>query len=260
MKKEFRILLTAIQFLTRIRVPDRDYSPEYLRQAPRYFPIAGWLVGAISALFFFICSRVISAEAGVLAAIVAGLLVTGALHEDGFADFCDGFGGGMTKEKILSIMKDSRIGVYGAIGLIAILGAKFILLKEMPAMPPLIGVRGLPAIPVLIAAHSLSRLMAVLVMQTSVYAGDPLVSKSAGVAGRLSARAVFFTLLTGVAPLGLLPWHFWLALLPVVLTAYVLRGYFLRRIGGYTGDCLGAVQQVTEIVTYLGFVLVWRYF
>src|SRR5579872_3509719 len=108
MKKEIRIFLTAIQFLTRIRVPDRDYSPEYLRQAPRYFAVVGWLVGAISALFFFVFSRFISIDAGVLAATIAGLLVTGALHEDGFADFCDGFGGGMTREKVLAIMKDSH--------------------------------------------------------------------------------------------------------------------------------------------------------
>ena len=249
MKKEMRIFLTAIQFLTRIPVPEEDYSPEYLKQAPRYFPMAGWLVGAISAFFFFVFSRYVSADTGIVAGIVAGLLVTGALHEDGFADCCDGFGGGMTKEKILSIMKDSRIGVYGAIGLIVILGSKFIVLKELPAVAS-----------ALIIAHSLSRLMAVLVMQTSVYAGDPVVSKSAGVAGRLSAGAMIFAVLTGVAPFALLSWHFWLVLAPTAVTAYLMRGYFVRRIGGYTGDCLGAVQQVTEIVTYLGFVLVWRYF
>lgn len=239
----------AIMFLTRIKVaPSIDNYTEYGKQAPRYFPVVGWLVGAISALFLFVFSRFVSVDAGVLAAIIAGLFVTGALHEDGFADVCDGFGGGMTKEKILEIMKDSRIGAYGAIGLISILAAKFVLLKELPPVTSLL------------SAHSLSRLMAVLVMQTTGYAGDPLVSKSMGVAGRLPAGALLFAVVTGVAPLVLLSWHFWLVVAPGLLTAYGLRSYFVRRIGGYTGDCLGAVQQVTEIVTYLGFVLVWKYF
>jgi len=264
MKKEARIFLTAIMFLTRIPVPAfAGYSADYLRQAPRYFPVIGWLVGAISAAFLLLFSRFVSVDAGVLAAILSGVFVTGALHEDGFADVCDGFGGGITKEKILTILKDSRIGVYGAIGLIGILGSKFVLLKELPglaAAPGLIAVPGSIAMSGLIAAHSLSRLMAVLVMQTTGYAGDPLVSKSAGVAGRLPGGALIFAVLTGVAPFALLPGHFWLVIVPVVVTTYGLRSYFRRRIGGYTGDCLGAIQQVTEIVTYLGFVLVWRFF
>ena len=117
-------------FLTRIRVPKNiDHSPEYLQQAPRYFPVVGWIVGALSALVFLIFSRYISTDIGILAAMITGILVTGAFHEDGFADVCDGFGGGWTREKILLIMKDSRIGAYGAIGLIAILGSKFLLLE-----------------------------------------------------------------------------------------------------------------------------------
>jgi len=137
MKKQVRIFLTAIMFLTRIRVPASvDHSPEYLGQAPRYFPVVGWIVGAVSALFYLLGSRFVSTDAGVLAAMVAGILVTGALHEDGFADVCDGFGGGWTKEKILEIMKDSRIGAYGAIGLIALLATKFILLKALPSFTP----------------------------------------------------------------------------------------------------------------------------
>src|SRR5260370_1036584 len=81
---------------------------------------------------FLLFSRYISTDAGILASMVVSLLVTGAFHEDGFADVCDGFGGGWTKEKILLIMKDSRIGAFGAIGLIFIFGAKFVLLKELP--------------------------------------------------------------------------------------------------------------------------------
>ncbi|WP_431217820.1 adenosylcobinamide-GDP ribazoletransferase [Puia sp. P3] len=107
------------------------YEPVYLQQAPRYFPVIGWIVGGVSILSFLVLSRYVSTDAGILAAMITGLLVTGAFHEDGFADVCDGMGGGFSKEQVLRIMKDSRIGAYGAIGLIAILGSKFVLLKEL---------------------------------------------------------------------------------------------------------------------------------
>ena len=268
MKKEWRIFLTAVMFLTRIRVPaGTDHSPEYLQQAPRYFPVVGWIVGGVSALVFLIGSRYISTDVGILASMIAGLLVTGAFHEDGFADVCDGFGGGWTREKILIIMKDSRIGAYGAIGLISILGSKFLLLKELPAFTPALEQ---PTsflfynyryfILALISAHSLSRLMPVLVIQGSAYASDPDQSKAKPLANhRLSLPALVVTILLALAPFAFLPWTFWLILLPVLYTTYALSRYFTKWIGGYTGDCLGAIQQVTELVVYLGFVIVWRY-
>jgi adenosylcobinamide-GDP ribazoletransferase len=191
MKKELRIFFTAVMFLTRIRVPaSTDHSPDYLQQAPRYFPVVGWIVGAISALFYLLGARYISAEVGILAAMIAGLFVTGAFHEDGFADVCDGFGGGWTKEKILEIMKDSRIGAFGAIGLIAVLSSKFLLLRELPAFTPELG-QGHNLfynyryfILCVIGAHSLSRLMPVLVMQVSEYTGIADRSKSGAMTGR----------------------------------------------------------------------------
>src|SRR5882762_8589221 len=107
MKKEWKIFLTAIMFLTRISVPHNiDHSPEYLQKAPKYFPLIGWIVGGICSLVFLVLSRYISLDTGILGSMIAGIFTTGALHEDGFADVCDGFGGGWTRDKILSIMKD----------------------------------------------------------------------------------------------------------------------------------------------------------
>jgi adenosylcobinamide-GDP ribazoletransferase len=255
MKKEIRIFLSAVMFLTRIRVPSTvDHSPEYLQQAPRYFPVIGWIVGAISALFYLVGARFISADAGVIAAMIAGLLVTGAFHEDGFADVCDGFGGGWTKEKILEIMKDSRIGAYGAIGLIVLLGSKFILIKELPAFTPILAI---------LCAHSLSRLMPVLVMQTktSTYAGVGDRSKSGAMTGRrLKTAGLIQAIVLALAPFAFLPWHYLLVIAPVLYGTFELNRYFKRWIGGYTGDCLGAIQQVSELIIYLGFVLIFRYF
>ena len=277
MKKEIRIFLSAIMFLTRIRVPQTvDHSPEYLGQAPRYFPVVGWIVGIVSALFYLVGSRFISTDAGVIAAIIAGIFVTGAFHEDGFADVCDGFGGGWTKEKILEIMKDSRIGAYGAIGLIALLGSKFILIKELPAFTPALSLAASASEPTapwnvfydhriailaIICAHSLSRLMPVLVMQTSTYAGISDLSKSGTMTGRrLPPAGLVAAIVFAVVPFAFLPWHYLLVIAPVLYATFELNRFFKRWIGGYTGDCLGAIQQVSEIIIYLGFVLIFRYF
>lgn len=254
MKKEIRIFFTAIMFLTRIRVPpSTDHSPVYLREAPRYFPVVGWIVGLISALFYLAGSRFVSADAGVVAAMAASILVTGAFHEDGFADVCDGFGGGWTREKILEIMKDSRIGAFGAIGLIAILLSKFVLLRGLP------GSRY--ALLAIICAHTLSRLMPVLVMQTSVYSGVADRSKSGAMTGqRLSVGGLVVAVLLTLVPFAFLSWHYLLVIIPVLYATFELNRYFKRWIGGYTGDCLGAIQQVSEIIIYLGFLLIFRYF
>ena len=176
MKKEGKIFLTAVMFLTRLPVPGTiDHSPVYLQQARRYFPVVGWIVGALSALAFLVFSRYVSTDTGIVASMITGLFVTGAFHEDGFADVCDGFGGGWTREKILHIMKDSRIGAFGAIGLMAILSSKFVLLAALPgyavdlAHPSsLVFYNYRSFILALILAHSVSRLMPVLVMQSGM--------------------------------------------------------------------------------------------
>lgn len=261
-------------FLTRIRVPPSvDHSPIYLREAPRYFPVVGWIVGAVSALFYLLGTRFISTDAGVVAAIVAGVLITGAFHEDGFADVCDGFGGGWTKEKILGIMKDSRIGAYGAIGLILMLGSKFVLIKELPAFTPSLNTTAAApwnffydhryAILAIVCAHSLGRLMPVLVMQAGTYAraGAVDAGKSGAIAGqRMSTGGMIAAVVFALAPFGFLSWHYLLVIAPVLYATFELNRYFKRWIGGYTGDCLGAIEQVSEIMIYLGFVLIFRYF
>jgi adenosylcobinamide-GDP ribazoletransferase len=269
MKKQVRIFLTAIMFLTRIRVPGSiDHSPEYLQQAPRYFPVAGWIVGGISALAFLVFARLVSTDLGILASMITGLLVTGAFHEDGFADVCDGLGGGWTKEKILLIMKDSRIGAFGAIGLMAILASKYLLLKELPSFTPSIEH---PTSAILythryfilaiLSAHSLSRLMPVLVMQKGLYVSLPEQSKSRDITGRrLSSAGLLIAIVTALVPFAFLPWHYLFTIPPALYITYELYRYFKKWIGGYTGDCLGAIQQVAEIVIYLGFILIWRYF
>jgi adenosylcobinamide-GDP ribazoletransferase len=268
MMQQWKVFLTAVMFLTRLKVPEYiTHDPAYLARAPKYFPLVGWIVGGISLLIFLVFERYISTDIGILACMIAMVLVTGAFHEDGFADCCDGFGGGWTKEKILSIMKDSRLGSYGVIGLISILAAKFLLLRELPRFSPDLAHPSSNIffnyryfLLTVMAGQSLSRLMPLLLIRFSTYVTAMDTSKSASVTlaplswGELLLAAVF-----GLLPFVLLSWHFLLAILPVLYATYELKVYFKKWIGGYTGDCLGAVQQVSEVVFYLGVILVWRY-
>ncbi|MDR3717078.1 MAG: adenosylcobinamide-GDP ribazoletransferase [Puia sp.] len=278
LRKEWKTFLTAVMFLTRIRVPAGiDHHPDYLQRSPRYFPLIGWIIGVICASVFLLFKALFSADFAILGSMIAGILATGAFHEDGFADVCDGFGGGWTREKILLIMKDSRIGAFGAIGLLAMLGSKFLLQKDTLSLtlsPD--GIPGHPAnsintagncllccknfIVALVAAHSLSRLMPVVIMRFFEYASDPDTSKSKPVATRKPGLGeLAFASATALLPFALLPGYFLLSIPPVIIVAFRLAGYFKKWIGGFTGDCLGAIQQVSECVFYLTFIMIGKY-
>ena len=119
MKKELRIFFTALMFYTRI--PCRvwvDHSEDYLNKATRYFPLIGWLIGLAMALVIYGSLFILPISVCVILALAVSVLMTGAFHEDGFGDVCDGFGGGWTKSQILEIMKDSRVGTYSVVGFI----------------------------------------------------------------------------------------------------------------------------------------------
>ncbi|OQP66832.1 adenosylcobinamide-GDP ribazoletransferase [Niastella vici] len=268
MKKELRIFFTAMMFLTRLPVPRfADHSPDYLERSVKYFPLIGWIVAAISGFPFLVFNKYISEDIAIAASIIAGILTTGAFHEDGFADVCDAFGGGWTKEKILLIMKDSRLGSYGVIGMIAILFCKFLLLKELPKFTPDLQNPSLNIfynyryfLLTLIAAHSVSRLMPVLVMRFYDYVSDPDGSKSKPVATRKpTIGALLVAAIPALVPFAFMSWQFLLAIITVVYAAFSLAKYFKKWIGGYTGDCLGAIQQVSELCFYLCMIIIWRY-
>ena len=238
--------LLALSFYTRLPHPQTlDYKQ--LPQAAVYLPLTGWLVGGITALSFYLANLLWPQTTAVILALITGILLTGALHEDGFADVCDGFGGGMDKQRILEIMKDSHIGVYGFLGLLLILLLKISVLTAMPAA----------AVPlVLLAGHSISRLSPLLLMQRYTYVrGND--SKASGAIYQPNIRELTFATVIALLPLALLPVLCALAIMPVLLVTVLLGHYFYRRIGGYTGDCLGASQQVAETVFYLSVSALW---
>lgn len=257
MLRQLRLFLTAVQFFTRLPVPAWvGHSAQQLEQAARYLPLVGMLVGAIAAAVLYLAALVLPLSLSVGLSMIAGILVTGAFHEDGLSDFADGFGGGHTKEKMLAIMKDSRIGAYGAIAIVLALLLKYQALVELCGKHSLMLVAA-----ALIAAHSGSRLMAASIMLTQRYVRED-DSARAKPAVQLSRVSFAVALLTGIAALGLLyaagahP----AAILAAAVAALLMRAYLAwrlqQRLGGYTGDCLGAVQQLTEIAFYLGLLAI----
>ncbi|MDP4265513.1 MAG: adenosylcobinamide-GDP ribazoletransferase [Bacteroidota bacterium] len=252
MNKQIEIFFTALMYYTRIPCPKWvTHDADYLNKATRYFPLIGWIVGGISALVYYGAGYLFNEPVAAILSIVAGIFATGAFHEDGWGDVCDGFGGGWTKEKILVIMKDSRIGAYGVIGIILILLLKYTLLLSF---------HSIPLWAIIIAAHSFSRLCPILIVVTSKYVRENEDGKAKPLAKSITAKEFIPALILGIAPLALLMDIRVLAavIFPLTGTIY-LRWYFHKWIGGYTGDCLGATQQVTEILFYLNILAVWKY-
>lgn len=254
MLQQLRLFLTAIQFFTRIPVPAWvGHSAAQLNQAARYFPMVGIVVGSFCAGVLWLIAQVLPLSLAVPLSMAAGILVTGAFHEDGLADFTDGLGGGYTPEKALAIMKDSRIGAYGAISLIMVLILKYQALLELARAHSWLVVTA-----ALIAAHSFSRLMAVSIMFTQSYIRDDDSARAKPAAQQISRASFIIALLTGLVSLVAL----YVAsahvanILTAVFAALLMRNYLAwrlqKRLGGYTGDCLGAVQQLTELAFYLG--------
>lgn len=261
MRHQIHLFLTALMFFTRIPIPKIPYHPSMLQESARYFTWVGILVGGLSGLFFHFSTMYFSVDLSILLSMLTSIWITGAFHEDGLADCFDAFGGGWKKEQILTIMKDSRLGTYGVIGLIASLSLKFLLLREVAQM---ISLYLLPFI--LVTAHSISRGMAIVIMQTLAYVQDIDSSKSKPLANR--QLTIFELIIAGIGivlPLLILiqksnlQFQLTFAVIPVFISALFLGRYWKKWIGGYTGDCLGATQQITELIFYFTVLLIWKF-
>jgi len=259
MRNQWQKFLLALGFFTRIPVPSLpDFQESDLNHAAKYFPLIGVIVGLVGALSFVISGAYLPQNIAVLISMASTIYLTGAFHEDGLADSADGIGGGWERERILTIMQDSRLGTYGAVALFLMLFAKFQVLSTLPAL----------FVPfALVVGHALSRLAAVWIMISLTY------SKPEGKAKPLATRmgkidiwiAHLFGLLPFIASLLLLIHNqetakiilsfVLMTLIPVVLSAFWWRQKIKYWIGGYTGDTLGAVQQITELAFCLGFLL-----
>lgn len=254
---QLRLFLVAVQFYTRLPVDGRlaawvGWRPEMLARATRYFPLVGALVGVLVAFVYALAGGFLPHGVAVLMAMGAGILVTGAFHEDGFADFCDGFGAWADRERTLAIMRDSRVGAYGAIGVAMLLLARFETLASLD--PEWIA-------SAFVAGHAWSRGCAVGVMASLPYAGESqdgsepkakpvatgLTPLDAGIALALAALPTL-----AIALWTRTPGRFVVGVVAAVMATLWLRRTMRRRLGGYTGDCLGAVQQSAELAFHVG--------
>lgn len=236
-------LLAALIFFTRLpfwRL--RDVPSECFKHVVPYWPLVGWLTGGLMAASLWLCAQVMPLAAAWIVALTVRLFVTGCLHEDGLADFFDGFGGGTTRERTLAIMKDSHIGTYGVIGLIIY----FLLMMQMSCL-------SLPLLcTLLVCGDCWAKCCASQVINALPYARKEEESKAKVVYNRMSHREFVINLASGLLPACLwLPHRLWWACLGSFLVLLLLLHIMKRRLQGYTGDCCGATFLLCELTFYL---------
>ncbi|MCV0384264.1 MAG: adenosylcobinamide-GDP ribazoletransferase [Erythrobacter sp.] len=249
MRRHLASLCAAWIFLTRIPLPGVSLEERDFVAAPGWYPLVGLALGGIASGACYVGWLIGGAWIAAIFALAATLLATGAFHEDGLADLFDGLGA-PSRERMMEIMRDSRLGTFGAAALFVALALK---VTALAAMPMALALLALPL------AHALSRLSAVAVIATSRYARPEGIAKP--VAAGISRQALWLAIATGLVALGLLAAVHGIAaaiagLVGLGMGHGAARLFFERKLGGYTGDCLGAVQQMSEIGFYLA-LLAW---
>jgi len=256
-----KLFFTALMFYTRIPCPaNTPHSPEALNRATVFFPLIGWIIGFFAGVSFYYCAQYFSTFTAAIISTGITILLTGAFHEDGFADVCDAFGGGWKKEQVLEIMKDSRVGAYGAIGISLLLLLKIALIDDTFFIHGYLRDELWTVTLIFMSAHSISRFSACSIIYFGDYAraNDDTTSKSKPIAKQFPTHLFIISGIFALAPIALLAEisyspQYWLILIPVVLITWRAMTYFKSRIGGYTGDCLGATQQLSEVACYAMF-------
>ena len=261
-----RHYLLAVQFFTRIPISGRlaewvGFSPAMLRASAGHFPGVGVLVGAVAAVVYGLLAVLLpdTSFAPLVAAVlstVATVLLTGGFHEDGLADVTDGLGGSYDKARALEIMKDSRVGAFGAMALCLALLAKVALVALLGSMDDDL----LLICSALFAGHVVSRTMPLLLIYCLPHVGDQAASKSKPLADNISLNSLLTALLWCFMAIALVLWaHAAIDLIVGCSFSFIallfMHRLFKRRLQGFTGDCLGATQQVCEIAFYLGLAI-----
>jgi len=244
--QELRLFGVALQFLSRCPLPQawlQPWQPHWLNACVRHFPLVGALLGAAAGGLLWLSAQLWNPWIAALLALAFCAWATGGFHEDGLADTCDGLGGAVSRERALAIMKDSRIGSYGALGLLFVTALRVAALASLTAQAPL------TAALALVWVGAAARWLPVALMGLLPYAGDAEHAKAKPLAIGLDLRQAAWALLWLLALAALLP----LSLNALALSAalllillFGLRAWLRRRLGGYTGDTLGASEQLAE--------------
>ncbi|MDR3141820.1 MAG: adenosylcobinamide-GDP ribazoletransferase [Tannerellaceae bacterium] len=246
-----RQVLAAFVFFTRLpfwrltAIP-----PENFKRIIPYWPLTGWLTSGCSALVLYVMSLFLPYVIALLFAMIARLLLTGCLHEDGLADFFDGFGGGASRERILAIMKDSHIGAYGVTGLLFYFALFYALLSHLPLEL---------ASAAILAGDPFAKGVSSMIVNRLPYARSEEEAKSKAVYTKMNAGDCVICILFALLPLSGLPApRYLLATLPPVISWYLLTSLMKKKIRGYTGDCCGALFLLCEMSFYLSVLLISR--
>lgn len=245
-------ILAAFIFFTRLPFWKIKTVPaECFRNVVGYWPLVGWLTGGSMALILWLCAMILPPAVAVLIAIIWRVLLTGALHEDGLADFFDGFGGGNTRERILAIMKDSHIGTYGVLSLICYFLLLWTLLLSVPIHQ---------VIWIVFVGDVWSKFVAAQLPNILPYARKEEESKAKTIYNRMKPWVFIRCLIFGILPMVVcLHPKLWLADLLPIIVFLILAHLMKKRLQGYTGDCCGAVFLLCELSFYLAVVIILQY-
>lgn len=236
------IFFTRLPFWRILNVPK-----EYFRQVINYWSVVGWLTASVMAGTLWLSAQFMPFQIAVVLALVSRLLITGALHEDGLADFFDGFGAGGGKSRILSIMKDSHIGTYGVLSLILYFLLLFLFISYLPLHLACL---------VILAGDPFCKFIGSLVTLRLAYARNEETSKSGTVYKKMQLPTFLISALFGIVPLlFLLSFNCWVAAIFPILVFFLLTHLMKKKINGYTGDCCGALFLLCELSFYLGCVI-----
>lgn len=246
-------IAAALVFFTRLpfwRLKAFNVPAEYFKQVINYWAVVGWLTASVMAGVLWGSTQILPYSAAIIVALLSRLLATGALHEDGLADFFDGLGGGTTRERRLEIMKDSHIGTYGVISLIFYFLMFYVLLDNLGIHLACI---------VILVADPFCKFIASLITLFLSYARNEETSKSKTVYRKMSKKTAMISVLFGLLPFFLLlDFHFWLAALFPIFVFVGLIYLMKKKLQGYTGDCCGATFLMCELSFYIGITVVLK--
>jgi adenosylcobinamide-GDP ribazoletransferase len=243
--------ILTLQFLTRIPINiSVDVKEEDFIKGVKFFPIVGLIVGIINIIIYRLCSLIMPPQAAIVGTVLSNILITGALHIDGLADTCDGIFSSRSRDRMLEIMKDSRIGTNGAVAVFFDLALRIVLL---------LSINETHIIKTLIISPILSRTIMVVLMHYSVYArtegglGNIFI-------GKIGLKDTISTVIIAVIISSTL--FGYKAILVMVLNLIIMiiyKSYIFKKIGGMTGDTLGAGNEISELLVILTIYLIGRY-
>jgi len=242
-------ILVAFSFFTIIPT-DQENSEKYIKETCKYFVFIGFTIGIMSSILFLVIEYLTSYKIAIFAIIVFSSVITGFLHEDGFCDTIDAFGvGGRTKNQILEIMKDSRIGTYAQVSISLVILGRYIFLTEFPR-EILLGI--------IILVQTLSRFAAITILNTHKYVEEQ--DKVRIVIHKLSFISLFVSLIFVFFALCLIPIKFWI---PIISFTFIVRYFYGKlitsKIGGFTGDIIGACVIISEFAIYIATVFTFYF-